>query len=290
MSAAGPIFYDPRQSVTGVDSFSPSAGKPARLMALLVETHGEALAQRVTTFNPVTRDELCLVHDSRYVDDVFAGRVLNGFETRDPRVPEACLWTIGSLVGAVRAAAGGATAFSPTSGFHHAGHAWGGGYCTFNGLMVATALYLRAHPKAMVGILDCDYHYGDGTTDILKHYPSLARRVIHRTSGSVFREGSRDSPLEFFAWLHHSIEDLNDFGCDVVIYQAGADMHIKDPLGGLLTDGEMQRRDRMVFEGIDAGIAWNLAGGYRGGSTGSFEDDPVLRTHLTTLGEADRAS
>ena len=30
----GPFFYDPRQSVLGLDSFSPSAGKPARFMAL----------------------------------------------------------------------------------------------------------------------------------------------------------------------------------------------------------------------------------------------------------------
>lgn len=29
----GPIFYNPRQSVPGLDSFSPSAGKPARCSA-----------------------------------------------------------------------------------------------------------------------------------------------------------------------------------------------------------------------------------------------------------------
>lgn len=276
--------------MSGVDSFSPSAGKPARLMQLLSDTQGPAFTRRVQPVTPVTRDDLLLVHDAGYVDDVFTGRTLNGFETRDPRVPESCLWTIGSLTCAVRAAAvGDSPAFSPTSGFHHAGHAWGGGYCTFNGLMVATALYLRDHPDARLGILDCDYHFGDGTADVLKCHPTLAKKVIHRTSGAVFREGALDSPLEFFAWLHHSIGDINDFGCDVVIYQAGADMHIKDPLGGLLTDGEMQRRDRMVFEGIVAGIAWNLAGGYRGRPTEALADDPVLQTHLTTLGEADRS-
>lgn len=33
---------------------------------------------------------------------------------------------------------------------------------------------------------------------------------------------------------------------DLVIYQAGADMHVDDPLGGIMTTDEMRQRDDLV--------------------------------------------
>jgi hypothetical protein len=58
-------------------------------------------------------------------------------------------------------------------------------------------------------------------------------------------------------------------------------MHIEDPLGGILDDAGMQLRDRTVFAGLNAGIAWNLAGGYR--KSEDIFSDPVLATHYDTL-------
>jgi hypothetical protein len=54
--------------------------------------------------------------------------------------------------------------------------------------------------------------------------------------------------------------------CDVLLYQAGADPHIDDPLGGWLTDAQLAQRDRLVFETcreLGLPVAWNLAGGYQ---------------------------
>ena len=107
------------------------------------------------------------------------------------RVPEAALWTIGSLVtAALYAPTTPLAVCSPTSGFHHAGYAHGGGYCTFNGLMVAAATFIQDHPGAKLGILDCDFHYGDGTADILRRKPELAEHVVHHTSGQHFDDGA----------------------------------------------------------------------------------------------------
>ena len=68
-------------------------------------------------------------------------------------------------------------------------------------------------------------------------------------------------------WLKTIPATLDAFsGCALVLYQAGADPHINDPLGGWLTTDEMRERDRLVFEGLrQRGIpcAWNLAGGYQ---------------------------
>ena len=51
-----------------------------------------------------------------------------------------------------------------------------------------------------------------------------------------------------------------------MLFQAGADPHIEDPLGGFLTTTELQRRDELVFQGLRARgtpVAWDLAGGYQ---------------------------
>lgn len=278
----GPIFYDERMSIPDVASFSPSAGKPARFMDLVLH-HYRPL--ELPPFEPVTVEDLYLVHNREHVDAVFAGETPNGFGNRDPRIPQACLWTIGSLVAAaLHAPKRSVPVCSPTSGFHHAGYDFSEGYCTFNGLMVAAARFVKEHPGATVGILDCDFHYGNGTDDILQHVPLLAKQVVHHTAGRHFcPEGDR---LEFFFWLHEAIEEMNA-KCDLVLYQAGADMHNEDPLGGLLDTADMRKRDREVMRGIRAPLVWNLAGGYRSGE--DIFTDPVLKLHRYTMAEVNAA-
>lgn len=53
--------------------------------------------------------------------------------------------------------------------------------------------------------------------------------------------------------------------CDLMLYQAGADAHIDDPLGGWMTDSQLAVRDDIVFQTakrFKLPIAWCLAGGY----------------------------
>ena len=54
--------------------------------------------------------------------------------------------------------------------------------------------------------------------------------------------------------------------CDIVLYQADADPHVDDLLGGWLTTDQLKIRDHLVFlEALKLGlpVAWNLAGGYQ---------------------------
>ena len=72
--------------------------------------------------------------------------------------------------------------------------------------------------------------------------------------------------------------------CDVILYQAGADPHINDPLGGFLTTNQLRERDRLMFEAansIGIPIAWNLAGGYQVDSGGGIQ--PILDIHNNTM-------
>ena len=73
---------------------------------------------------------------------------------------------------------------------------------------------------------------------------------------------------------------------DNVLYQAGADVHVDDPLGGVLTTEQMIERDQIVFEAARASeipIAWNLAGGYQ------TPLSKVVDLHVNTLRECVRS-
>jgi acetoin utilization deacetylase AcuC-like enzyme len=67
-----------------------------------------------------------------------------------------------------------------------------------------------------------------------------------------------------------------------VLYQAGADVHVDDPLGGVLTTEQMMERDRIVFRAArrtQTPIVWNLAGGYQQPLS------KVIVLHLNTMRE-----
>ena len=252
------VFYRPEQSVRDNDSFSPSGGKPS-----LVVSRWRQLGLPIDEcpFEPATRDDLALAHDRQYVDAVLDLKRPNGFGNTLPSVAASLQYTVGSMIAAARhAVTTHEGAVSPTSGFHHAGYANGGGFCTFNGLVIA-ALRLKAEGLARrIGIVDCDVHYGNGTDEIIGRLG--LNWLVHYSYGGD-PKGTRD-PEQWLALLPRLLERFRD--CDVVLYQAGADPHVDDPLGGDLTTGQLRDRDRLVFTSLRAlgiPVAWNLAGGYQ---------------------------
>jgi acetoin utilization deacetylase AcuC-like enzyme len=209
---------------------------------------------------PATFEQLCLAHDPDYVRSVLALRLANGFGNHLPEVAASLPWTSGAMLGAARLALDDGCAVAPVAGFHHAGHDQGGGYCTFNGLMVA-ALTLHGEGRVRrVGILDFDQHYGNGTTDIIRELG--LDWVEHYSAGAWW-----DRPDQARAFLEEIPAILRRFAnCDLLLYQAGADPHLDDPLGGWLDTAQLRERDRRVFSGCVAmalPVAWNLAGGYQ---------------------------
>ena len=252
-----PVFYSERM-VADITSFSPSAGKPRDVMKSWRDL---GIPLSVMEPEPVTPEQFYLAHDRHYVDGVLACQILNGFGNKSQAVADSLPWTTGAMLSAAREAIdNGYVAVAPCSGFHHAGYSGGGGFCTINGLMVAAAVLLDEGNVARVGILDCDTHYGDGTDDI-RHKLRLTSRVLHYSAGEKWYQPSQ--AIRFLETLPTIVESFA--GCDVLLYQAGADPHIDDPLGGWMTTKQLVERDRIVFntaQRIGLPIAWNLAGGY----------------------------
>ena len=132
-----------------------------------------------------------------------------------------------------------------------------------------------------IAILDGDVHYGNGTDDIIERL-GLQDRIIHNSMGKHFetREQAGPDGSRFEAWLGEALKQ--SARADLVLYQAGADPHIDDPLGGVLTESEMLGRDIAVFRACRRkALVWNLAGGYQRDANGSIE--PVLKLHRNTL-------
>ena len=68
-----------------------------------------------------------------------------------------------------------------------------------------------------------------------------------------------------------------------MLYQAGADPHVNDPLGGWLTTEQLRERDARVFEAVarlGVPVVWNLAGGYQRDANDGI--GPVLEIHRNT--------
>lgn len=277
-----PVFYRPEMSAPPTDSFAPGAHKPK----LVVDDWLQDVTLPITlrSFEPVTRDQLCLAHDPAYVEGVLACEIPNGFSNTDPNVAAALPYTNGAMLAAAEEAiTNRGVACAPVSGFHHAHFAAPRGYCTFNGLMI-TALALQQSGRAQdVGILDLDQHYGDGTDDIIKR--TQAARIVHYTAGDTYREaGEAEAFLRELPAIVRRFEH-----CAVLLYQAGADPHVRDPLGGWMSTEQLAQRDRIVFEEAKAmgvPIAWDLAGGYQRDKAGTIA--PVLAIHRNTMRECVR--
>ena len=128
-------------------------------------------------------------------------------------------------------------------------------------------------PACSCAITDADAHSAGPEAIITR----LGNRVLHSTHRIT-------SPSTFLNAVPEFVAQFAD--CGLVLYQAGTDQYIDDPLGaGTLTSEQMTLRDRIVFSGLrDIGVpfAWNLAGSYQRGRA-------LLDIHDATMIECARA-
>ena len=151
-------------------------------------------------------------------------------------------------------------------------------YCTFNFLVIAA---IKAHQAGAlkVGILDLDCHYGDGTDDIIRR---LELDFIKHYS---FGAENIEKGVKAQAWIRQIPKIMRSFrGVDLLIYNAGVDAHLDDPLGGILSTQQLEQRDLLVFRharhwGVK--ICVSLAGGYLADSCGDISR--VLALHDATF-------
>jgi acetoin utilization deacetylase AcuC-like enzyme len=248
------IAYNDKLSLGSKEWISLS--KPRHVFNLCYE----AWRDELVPFQPARLDNLQLAHSPEFVRSVTAFREENGFGNTRPEVLEQVLNANGAMIAATEEALRSGIVFAPVSGFHHAGFEYNGGFCTFNGLIIALRNLKEAGEINRALILDFDGHYGDGTQDIIEKLD--LHWIKHLTRNRPFTRPEQAISQAVLALFDEP---------DIVIYQAGADSHETDPFGaGYFSDEQWKRRDKAIFKtcyDLEIPIVWNLAGGYDGKAT-----------------------
>ncbi len=243
-----------------------------------------------------TDEELLRVHDRGYVGRVLGG-MLTGEEQRRIGFPwsaalvERSLRSTGAAVDAAAAAVADGVAASLAGGTHHAGTAWGEGFCVFNDTAVAAREMQARGAAGRIVILDCDVHQGNGTAEIFTADPTVFTMSIHGARNFPLRKhpSSLDVPLDdgtgdeaYLAALAPAVaESFHRGRPDLVFYIAGADPYEHDRLGRLrLSKRGLLDRDRLVLDAArTAGVpvAIVLGGGY------SADLEAIVDIHAATM-------
>lgn len=293
-----PIFH-----AAGYDAgFAPGhrfpMGKYSRLAALLAEDPG---FQSLVAPAPAPAAWLELAHARSYVDQVIACSVPALIEREigfpvDEAVSLRARLATGGTVAAARAALETGIAGNAAGGSHHARHAHGAGFCTFNDAAVTARLLTASGEVQKVMIFDLDVHQGDGTAEICAGDPAVFTVSMHAQKNYPVRKVASciDMALPDHTGDDAYLSALGDllsrsiaaFAPDLVIYNAGVDPHVDDRLGRLsLTDEGLRMRDRMVlsfFRSRSIPVAFVIGGGY------SVDIEALARRHLITFEEARR--
>lgn len=227
-------------------------------------------------------------HSAKYAKEVLQGYELNGYGTTDAAANQHSVHSCEVMYKAVFTiiTGGEKVVFAPTSGFHHAGHSFGGGYCTFNGLVIAAMVMHKAKANAKILIVDGDGHFGNGTEDIIT---SLG--LNHWLKQCSLDKSSVHGNAETARLKLQTVLNYEDW--DLVIYQAGADAHIEDPYySGYLDDADWVARDNLVFtscRNLGIPVIFNLAGGYNGKKTLSLHLSTVTTARQVFFGQQSHA-
>jgi acetoin utilization deacetylase AcuC-like enzyme len=213
----------------------------------------------------VSKSDLLIAHDAKYVDDFLSGTLTEkeikriGLTPWTPEIIPRTRFLMGGATAALEQVVNyGGIAGNMAGGTHHAHYDFGSGYCIFNDLAVCALLAIDKYGLNRVVILDFDVHQGDGTATILQNVSDALTISIHCQENFPFRKSVSDHDLpisadasndEYLAKVEQAITLATEFEPDIILYQAGVDGLAMDSLGKLnVTRKAMQQRNRMVFD------------------------------------------
>ncbi|WP_456291969.1 histone deacetylase family protein [Pseudomonas sp. AK106] len=226
-------------------------------------------------------DILALAHDPGYIS-----RYMEGALSREDQRRLGLPWTEDLARRTVRAVGGSlltaelalqhGLACHLAGGTHHAHYDYPAGFCIFNDLAIISQYLLHSGRVDRVLIFDCDVHQGDGTARILEHTDDAITVSLHCEKNFPARKAQSDwdIPLPMGMGDDDYLKVVDDtlnyllplYRPDLVLYDAGVDVHKDDALGYLqLTDAGVARRDEAVMRhclGRDIPVMGVIGGGY----------------------------
>jgi len=132
---------------------------------------------------------------------------------------------------------------------HHAEKEKAMGFCIFNNVAVGANYLLEKYKYKKIAIIDFDVHHGNGTQDIFYNeknvlYISTHQYPYYPGSGSEKENGKYNNVLnipleagttgnEYLNAYEKVLDKLKDFKPEFLLFSAGFDAHIDDPLAQL---------------------------------------------------------
>ncbi|MGF1807634.1 histone deacetylase [Aliivibrio sifiae] len=230
----------------------------------------------------LTVDDIKQVHDESYIDALVLGTLPAakmrriGFPWSESLIQRTLTSTAGTCLTVDKALEFGA-AVHLSGGYHHAHYDFGSGFCLVNDLVIAAHHALKQDNIDKVLIIDSDVHHGDGTATLCADRDDIITVSFHCDKNFPARKPTSDYdvPLligtqdtEFLEAFQQVVEmAINHHQPDLIIYDAGVDIHVNDELGYLdvSTKGLYQRDYWMstLAKQKRTPIACVVGGGYR---------------------------
>ena len=166
---------------------------------------------------------------------------------------------------------------------HHAEKDKAMGFCIYNNVAVGANYLIEKYKYNKVAIIDFDVHHGNGTQDIFYNnekvlYISTHQYPYYPGSGSEKEKGKFNNvfniPLEagttaeeYLNAYEHVLKKLKEFKPEFLLFSAGFDAHIDDPLAQLRLNKEdfyqlTKRTLDVVKSFCNGNVVSILEGGY----------------------------
>ncbi len=247
--------------------------RPLRLKLTysLIEKLNLLKLDRLETIKPriATKDEIELVHSTKYVDIVKKLSInpedrsmqpfSYGLGSGDNPIFEGMYEASALVCGASITAADNVwnnqevkVAFNPAGGLHHAMKEKASGFCIFNDIGVAIAHLKRLDKNIRIAYLDIDCHHGDGVQWLFYDDPNVLTISYHQDGRTLFPgtgsvnetgegegkgfsinfpliPGTNDKPF-LNLFRKTAPKILETYAPDILITQLGVDTYYNDPL------------------------------------------------------------
>lgn len=287
-----PLIYTSKYNISifGIENFHPfDSKKYKKVYKDLIKSN---LVNKNQVIKPslVTQDELLLVHTEEYLKSLRKSSEVSQILEIPPlkylpnfilhrKILKPMKYATGGTILGLKMALETGWAINLSGGYHHAKSDRGEGFCVYADVPIALHTIWKTYPTLKALIIDLDAHQGNGNSAILGKDSRVAifdmyNKYIYPNDVSAESLVTYKIPLQrntgtkeylelLHKWLPNSITEFNP---DVIIYNAGTDIYLKDNLGNLsITKEGIIKRDEYVFtiaKNHKIPILMVLSGGY----------------------------
>ena len=287
-----PIVYSNKYniSVLGLENFHSFETKKYKKIYKTLRKHLNLKSEQFYSPDKITDEELLIVHSKEYLKSLKRSAVIEeiveipfikyvpNFILQKGIINPMRFATMGTIIG-LRLALEHGWAINLSGGYHHAKSNHGEGFCFFADIPLSIKSIWQEHPELRILIVDLDAHQGNGCSSILGKDKRVAILDMYNTV--IFpRDRNAEKLVSYKVALCRRtrdkiyLEKLNsmlskafeEHEPNVIVFNAGTDVYIEDPLGGLnISEQGIIKRDEIVFRAASVNkvpILMLLSGGY----------------------------